>query len=101
MTFANFDAHPKAVVYASTVGQVSAAVKCASDWNVRVSGASGRHSYQGASVPDGFLVVDVSNMTQARAHRAMLVVWLTQLDAGQVMRPSAPRPRGPRRWTPS
>lgn len=59
-------AFPAAVFYAHDTADVSAAVRCAHRWGVRVSPASGRQGLQGASVMDGFLTVDVSNLTQAR-----------------------------------
>lgn len=36
---------PKAIVYPETVGQVAAAVKCATDYGTKVQARSGGHSY--------------------------------------------------------
>jgi FAD/FMN-containing dehydrogenase len=63
VVFTNFWNTPSAVVYARSAAEVAAAVTCGVKWSVRVSAASGRHSYLGQSVPDGMLVVDLSNMT--------------------------------------
>lgn len=54
--------YPAAIVYASTTADVAAAVSCATRYGVRVSPACGRQGFQGAAVPDGYLVVDVSNL---------------------------------------
>ncbi len=97
----NFNARPKAVLYARTAAQVSAAVSCAAAWDVQVSAAGGRHSYQGASVPEGYLVVDLSNMTQAsRPQRILAVAW--RCRSGSSLRdgdPTAQRVASPVVWT--
>jgi hypothetical protein len=59
-----FDAMPAAVFYAYATADVAAAVKCARDWGVRASPATGRHNLQGAAVQDGFLIIDLTNMTR-------------------------------------
>lgn len=58
-------ARPAAVYFAHDTAGAAAAVACAYRWAVRVSPAAGRQSLQGAAVVDGYLTVDVSNMTQA------------------------------------
>ena len=57
---------PAAVFYAYSTADVAAAVKCAHAWGVQISPAGGRQGFQGGAIQDGFLVVDVSNMTQVR-----------------------------------
>lgn len=61
---ARFDPRPAAVYYAHSTEEVSQAVLCAAAANVSISPAGGRQSFQGWNVPDGYLVVDVSNMTE-------------------------------------
>ncbi|PSC68846.1 FAD-linked oxidase [Micractinium conductrix] len=54
---------PAAIFYAQSTEEVAAVVKCAHDWGVAVSPAAGRQGFQGLSVPDGALVVDVTALT--------------------------------------
>ncbi len=60
-----FSRKPAATVFARSTSDVVAAINCATAWGVRVSAAGGRHAYQGTSVQDGYLTVDLSNMTKA------------------------------------
>lgn len=66
---ARFWRRPAAVAYARAAADVSAAVRCAWAAGVRVSAAGGRHNDEGLAVPDGYLVVDTSNMTKVRVTR--------------------------------
>ncbi len=52
--------------YAHSVEDVSAAVKCAASAGVKVSPSCGRQSFQGWTVMDGYLTVDVTNLTEVR-----------------------------------
>lgn len=54
---------PHAIIYARDVDQVKESLNCARVYGFQVSAAGGRHSYQGSSVNNGGLVIDVSNMT--------------------------------------
>lgn len=55
---------PAAVFYAHATADVAAAVKCAHAWGLQISPAAGRQGFNGAAVQDGYLVIDVSNLTR-------------------------------------
>ena len=61
---ARFAPLPAAIVYAHSTSDVTEAVKCGLAWDVRVSAASGRHSNQATSLPDSYLIVDLTNLTK-------------------------------------
>lgn len=62
LAFSLQPASPACVVKPRSAAEVAAAVKCAGDWGYRVSAAGGRHSFQGAALPAGYLVVDTAGL---------------------------------------
>lgn len=60
-----FNPFPAAVFYAHDKDEVAAATSCAYHWGFKVSPAAGRQSFQGWTIPAGYLVVDITNLTQA------------------------------------
>jgi FAD/FMN-containing dehydrogenase len=64
MTHIRFSRWPAAVVYAKSTWDVVRAVKCGYTWDVPLTVANGRHSYQGLSIIDGYLTIDTSNLTK-------------------------------------
>ena len=62
LAFSLQPANPACVVKPRSAAEVAAAVKCAGDWGYRVSAAGGRHSFQGAALPAGYLVVDTAGL---------------------------------------
>ena len=68
---ARFAPRPAAVVYAHSVADITAAVKCGLAWDVRVSASSGRHSNQATSMPDNYLIIDLTNLTKVKHLRYM------------------------------
>lgn len=55
-------AKPTVVLWAKTSLDVANGISCAYQHGYGVSAAGGRHSFQGASVPDGYVVVDTSGL---------------------------------------
>lgn len=62
---------PLTVIYPTSEGQVSKAVKCAIGQGVPISARGGGHSYAsfGLGGTDGALVVDLANFKSVRRHR--------------------------------
>ena len=54
---------PIAIIYAKDVREVKESLGCARTYGFQVSAAGGRHSYQGTSINNGGLVIDLSNIT--------------------------------------
>lgn len=52
--------YPLAIVYPSNTSEISMAVACAFKNGIPMTVASGRHSFQGASIQSGYLVIDLS-----------------------------------------
>lgn len=57
-----FNSHPKAIIYCENELDVSATIKWAREHNLNVSIRSGGHSYEGFSVIDDGIVIDVSKI---------------------------------------
>lgn len=57
-----YQRYPAAIFYALNTEQVQAAVVCAAQLNLRVSAAGGRNSFLSMATPDGYIVIDLSNM---------------------------------------
>lgn len=57
-----FNSHPKAIIYCENELDVSATIKWAREHNLKVSIRSGGHSYEGFSVIDDGIVIDVSKI---------------------------------------
>lgn len=74
-------AHPAAIYYAHDTAGVAAACFCAHAWGVRVSPASGRQGLQGGAAQDGALLLDVSNMTEARRENELAAAGAQQCHA--------------------
>ena len=54
---------PTGIFYAHSTEEAAAAAACAFKAGVKLSPAGGRQGFQGRAVPDNFLVVDVTNIT--------------------------------------
>ena len=64
-----FDVQPRAVVYCQNVTDVVNAVRWARANNVPLRARSGRHSYEGYSLVDGGLIIDVGDIEHVRIDR--------------------------------
>jgi len=67
-------AYPVAVVVPTTAAQIQGAVKCAGAANVRVVPKSGGHNYEGWSVQNGTLSVDLQQMDGVVADKSTGVI---------------------------
>lgn len=65
-----FDVHPRVIVFCRNAGDVRNAVRWATFHNVPVRPRCGRHSYEGWSLVEGGIVVDVSRMDRVRVDPA-------------------------------
>lgn len=59
-----FNKFPLVIVFAKETQDVVNAIRWARYWNVPIRMRSGRHNYEGLSVVDGGIVIDVSEMKQ-------------------------------------
>ncbi len=64
-----FNRFPLVIVFAQNTQDVANAVRWARFWSVPIRMRSGRHSYEGLSVVDGGIVIDVSEMLQVDVDR--------------------------------
>ena len=64
-----FDVQPRAVVYCQDTGDVVRAIRWARENRVPLRARSGRHSYEGYSLVDGGLIIDVSDIDHVRVDR--------------------------------
>ena len=69
-----FNKAPLVIVFAFDTQDVINAVCWARYWNIAIRMRSGRHSYEGLSVSDGGIVIDVSQMKQVRLDNRHSVV---------------------------
>lgn len=67
---ARFSPEPSAIVFARSTSDVVEATKCALGAGARMSVAGGRHAYQGTTMQDGYLTIDLSNMTKVELIQA-------------------------------
>ncbi|WP_438016556.1 FAD-binding oxidoreductase [Sorangium sp. So ce315] len=70
---ARFSRHPSAVVFCQDAQDVASAVRWATARGVEIRARSGRHCYEGFSVLDAGLVIDVSDLRNVRVDRARSV----------------------------
>lgn len=61
-----FNSHPKAIIYCENEHDISQTVKWARENNLNVSIRSGGHSYEGFSVIDDGVVIDVSKLDKIK-----------------------------------
>ncbi|WP_437876064.1 FAD-binding oxidoreductase [Sorangium sp. So ce513] len=66
---ARFSRRPSAVVFCQDAQDVANAVRCATARGVEIRARSGRHCYEGFSVVDAGLVIDVSDLRTVRVDR--------------------------------
>lgn len=59
-----YQRYPAAIFYALDAEQVSQAVSCARQLNLKISPAGLRNSFQSMAVPDGAVVIDLSHMNE-------------------------------------
>lgn len=64
-----FNRFPLVIVFARKTQDVANAVRWARFWNVPIRMRSGRHNYEGLSVVDGGIVIDVNEMRQVDVDR--------------------------------
>ncbi len=64
-----FDVQPRAVVYCQDVTDVVNAIRWARAHDVPLRARSGRHSYEGYSLVEGGLIVDVGDIDHVRVDR--------------------------------
>src|SRR5690606_8002266 len=77
-----FDIQPKAVVYCQDTQDVVHALAWARENGVPFRARSGRHSYEGYSLVEGGLVIDLSDMQEVRVDRE---AGIAQVGAGNYM----------------
>jgi FAD/FMN-containing dehydrogenase len=69
-----FSSHPNCVIYCESEADVIDTVKWAKKQDVPVSLRSGGHSYEGFSIADSAIVIDVSKMANIRVNAAKKIV---------------------------
>ncbi len=77
-----FDVQPRAIVYCQDDGDVVNALRWARENNVPFRARSGRHSYEGYSLVDSGLIIDVSELDHVRVNRDAGVA---EIGAGSYM----------------
>ena len=77
-----FDVQPRAVVYCQNVPDVVNAIRWARETGVPLRARSGRHNYEGYSLVDGGLIVDLGDIDHVRVDRDAAVA---EIGAGAYM----------------
>ncbi len=77
-----FSSQPNCVVYCQSESDVAETVKWARKQNLPVSLRSGGHSYEGFSIADGGIVIDVSKMTGIKVNPSKKVA---QVESGATL----------------